>query len=200
MTHDEFVARAQETARNAQGLRPLAGHVRRLYRDIRALQGDDNAFYYISEVIHAARGGDRDLSQTTERVKTYFHRYRKALGDPVVARGLDGGTRVRRAALDQRSTGTAPGSPSSPTRSVWAPDDPHAPHQSDGVEDRTDLRLEQAAPGVPESPLAHDPASSGLPSPPKRAVPERTAPEHSDMAALAACYRRPGRRRLISGG
>lgn len=90
MTHEEFVMRAEQTARTAQGLRRLAAHVRRLYTAIRALQEDDNGFLYIGEVIQRARDDKTDTLAFATRVKTYYHRDRVALGDPLIPRGMPG--------------------------------------------------------------------------------------------------------------
>lgn len=88
MTDEEFKDLAARTARNAQGLRSLAAHVRQLYVAIRTLQRDDNGFAYMAEIIQAARGDKRDAMEFVDRVKTYHHRDRSRMGDPVIERGM----------------------------------------------------------------------------------------------------------------
>lgn len=88
MEHEEFVARAEKTARNAAGVRSLARHVRLLYEDIRRLQGDDNAFLYMADVICKARKDRLDVAMMAERLRVYHHRDRKARGDKPIKRGL----------------------------------------------------------------------------------------------------------------
>lgn len=88
MNHERFVQLARETAFNDRGsLRRLAPHVRRLYAAIREVQEDENAFAYIAEVIQEARGDKTDAEAFMHRIKTYYHRDRKALGDDLVVRG-----------------------------------------------------------------------------------------------------------------
>lgn len=88
VTHDDFVKMAEEAAKNAQGLRPLANHVRQLHQAIRQLQVEDNSFFYIAEVIQQGRGDKTDAIDFMQRVKTYYHRDRKRAGYPLVNRGM----------------------------------------------------------------------------------------------------------------
>ena len=179
MTHEEFVDLAGQTARNAQGLRPLAGHVRQLYGVIRALQHDDNALLYIAEVIQKARNDKSDAFDFMNRVKSYHHRDRKAVGDPCVVRGI------------RRHT---PAPTTSPVTEGTVSPTITTPSRAEG-EVIAEIVGERAEVG----PALSDPSVTSLAAggPTPSAVPRNG----DDLGALtAALHSRPGRRRIVSSG
>tara|TARA_R100000365_G_C2740800_1_gene69511 strand:- start:502 stop:1041 length:540 start_codon:yes stop_codon:yes gene_type:complete len=179
VTHEEFVGLACQTARNAQGLRPLAAHVRQLYGVIRALQKDDNAFLYIAEVIQKARNDKSDAFDFMNRVKSYHHRDRKAVGDPCVVRG------IRRHGPALTTSPVTEGT----VRSPIAP-----PSRAEG-DAKAEIVGERARVGPALSEPSVIPPAAGGPAP-------SAGPHHrDDLGALtAALHSRPGRRRIVSGG
>jgi hypothetical protein len=105
MKHSEFVKLARGTARNAQGLRKLAPHVRLLYDAIRTLQDDDNAYLYMAEVLLLARGDKLDAQMIADRIRAYHFRDRAARGDAPVERGARKLTRIKpQGSLNQATT------------------------------------------------------------------------------------------------
>ena len=182
MTHEEFVKLASEAGRNAQGLRPLAAHVRQLYEHIRTLQIEDNSFYYIAEVIQQARQDSTDAMGFMNRVKSYYHRDREAAGDPLVIRGRG------RLAQEQGTTQT--------TNSMRA---------ATPTLNRPAVALEEAM--VPKPMATENPDreqtvgvdGNETPAPLAQRV-EQTVVRRDLGALTSALHNRPGRRRVVSGG
>ncbi|MGV8855896.1 MAG: hypothetical protein ACOH2L_14765 [Devosia sp.] len=184
MNHEQFVKLANKTARNAQGMRPLACHVRRLYRTIRALQQDDNAFCYMAEVIQKARADKTDPLEFIDRVKTYYHRDRQAFGDALVKRGLHQRTNGSRASAITAETSE------DAERNALNPSTKEA-----GVAVASDTALVVNTSREPNvSIIGEGPRAAG-------AFGHEEHDVRRDRGALtAALHHRPGRRRVISGG
>lgn len=172
MKHKRFVKLAKEKARNQRGgKRTLAAHVRQLYSAIRELQEDDNAFAYIAEIIQDARADKTDEEAFMHRVKTYYHRDRKALNDPLVVRGPRRAMELARtnevAAPVDRSAGGIPNSP------VMA-------EEPGGHQDAHPVmtRLEESKAGI--------------------VLQRRNVSSSDDRSSLTAALRRPGHRRVAT--
>ena len=171
---EEFIELARRTAGNAQGLRPLARHVRKLYDAIRALQEDDNSFFYVADIIREARRDQTDPIEFMIRVKTYHHRDRTAKGDPLISRGMARRTEVVR---ESGVTGEVAGSFAAPPKSPVVAPEPGPPPVSRAADGEAATRAEFLPPADGKN-EARD-YRPGL---------------------TAALHSRPGRRRTVPGG
>ena len=176
MDHETFAKSAAATARNAQGIRPLAGQVRLLYDDIRKLQADDNSYFYIAEIIAASRGGVSDIDGLVGCIRVYHHRDRKVRGDKPIKRGS-----ATQGRLDLPPPAPSPRQDSAiPAPAILSQDRPFAPEiLNTGAND-----------GDPSIPIRLPETKAAAPSP--------QLGNDEDRAALTHALRQRGGRRIVA--
>jgi hypothetical protein len=175
MKHSEFVKLAQGTARNAQGLRKLAPHVRLLYDAIRTLQDDDNAYLYMAEVLLLARGDKLDAQMIADRIRAYHFRDRAARGDAPVERGARKLTRIKlrqpQGSLNQATT-----------INIKQSETELPPLTREAVVPTTQSTAQLSSPNAPVNSLVAYPA------------------DHDRGAITRQLHQKQGRRKVVQGG
>jgi hypothetical protein len=181
LKHERFVELAKERAYNERGaLRPLAAHVRRLYGAIRTLQEDDNSFWYIADIIQQARGDQIDPEDFMARVKTYYHRDRKALCDVPVTRGS-------RRLVELRSKENSAADRPEPPAVRMLPE-----VEKDGSAPKTVERSDEAK--------ARGAGDKSQRSAVEKDNQDEEARSSNDLSGLTLALRRRGHRRIAPGG
>ncbi|ODT72420.1 MAG: hypothetical protein ABS75_04785 [Pelagibacterium sp. SCN 63-23] len=189
MDNDQFVALAVAAALNAQGKCRLAAHVRRLYGAIRKLQQEDNSFFYIAGVIQSARNDKTDPTEFMTRIKTYYHRHRKSVGDPLVkpAKGVVTNVAGRYGPSEDESK--IGGKKVVPETSAQSSEGTFAEHTL-GLNDHLTLQSLSGVEDTDAGALEADPNETSIKA-------QRSAQKAELVELHRALYRRPGRRKVV---